>query len=70
MVRVCLAEIEVHENEDVNIGELGMVQNIGRDKVEIGGVEFEFSVKFFAHVAIVAEFVYEGWTVVVALELS
>lgn len=25
MVRVCLAEIEVHENEDVNIGELGMI---------------------------------------------
>lgn len=60
----------MHEDEDIYVRELGMMEDIGRDKVEIGRVEFEFGVKLFAHITKVAQLVYESGTIVVALELS
>jgi len=60
----------MHEDKDVNVRELGMIEDIGRDKVEIGRVECKFGVKLFAHITKVAQLVNKSGTIVVALEPS
>jgi len=51
VVGICLAEIEMHEDENVDVGELRVIENVAGNEVEIGGVEVELAVEVFADVS-------------------
>ena len=54
VVRVLLAQIEVHERHDVDVGEVPVVQDVRGHEVEVVRVPFQFFIKLAVDVAEVA----------------